>query len=357
MADAKTTFIGADNLSASTVEQQRALYLKLYAGEVITSFERHTVMLDKHKVRTIKGGKSAQFPVIGRIPEAEYHEPGDEILGQDVPQSEKTLNIDKLLISHIFLGDIDEAISHFEVRGDYSRMQGMKLAQTFDRHVMLETIKNAQTAGVITAGGAKYNVTNMGPGVPAGTEKHLDSLGGGMKYLDANFDNEDDTLFLTAWLGFFRDAKTNFENKFVVGPQYCVIKPEVYNRLATLKTTDGFSLLSRDLGVTTGNLSEATLPPIAGFNIISSPMLPTLNYAGTTAFPPDKYPYHRIDARKVRALIWTPDAVGTVKLMDISLQSQWDIRRQGTLMVARYAMGHGGLRPESSAVAKTSDPA
>jgi hypothetical protein len=32
--------------------------------------------------------------------------------------------------------------------------------------------------------------------------------------------------------------------------------------------------------------------------------------------------------------------------MDLSLQSQWDIRRQGTLMVGRYAMGHGVLQPE-----------
>ena len=41
-------------------------------------------------------------------------------------------------------------------------------------------------------------------------------------------------------------------------------------------------------------------------------------------------------------------AVGTVKLMDLSTEAAYDIRRQGHLMVAKYAVGHGVLRPESA---------
>jgi hypothetical protein len=41
-------------------------------------------------------------------------------------------------------------------------------------------------------------------------------------------------------------------------------------------------------------------------------------------------------------------AVGTVKLMDLSAEAAYDIRRQGHLMVAKYAVGHGVLRPESA---------
>ena len=47
-------------------------------------------------------------------------------------------------------------------------------------------------------------------------------------------------------------------------------------------------------------------------------------------------------------LVSHPSAVGTVKLMDLAVESDYDIRRQGTLMVAKYAMGHGVLRPESA---------
>ena len=48
------------------------------------------------------------------------------------------------------------------------------------------------------------------------------------------------------------------------------------------------------------------------------------------------------------ALVSHPSAVGTVKLMDLAVEKEYDIRRQGTLMVAKYAMGHGVLRPEAA---------
>ena len=47
-------------------------------------------------------------------------------------------------------------------------------------------------------------------------------------------------------------------------------------------------------------------------------------------------------------LVSHPSAAGTVKLMDLAVESEYDIRRQGTLMVAKYAMGHGVLRPEAA---------
>ena len=41
-----------------------------------------------------------------------------------------------------------------------------------------------------------------------------------------------------------------------------------------------------------------------------------------------------------------PSAVGTVKLMDLATEAEYQIERQGTLFIAKYAMGHGVLRPE-----------
>jgi len=41
-------------------------------------------------------------------------------------------------------------------------------------------------------------------------------------------------------------------------------------------------------------------------------------------------------------------AVGTVKLLDLRTEMGYDIRRQGTLLVAKYAVGHGILRPEAA---------
>jgi len=45
-------------------------------------------------------------------------------------------------------------------------------------------------------------------------------------------------------------------------------------------------------------------------------------------------------------LILTPQAIGCVQLMDVASEAEYDIRRQGTLMVSKMAVGHGILRPE-----------
>jgi hypothetical protein len=52
--------------------------------------------------------------------------------------------------------------------------------------------------------------------------------------------------------------------------------------------------------------------------------------------------------------VWHKSCVGTVKLMDLAVEMEYDVRRQGTLLVAKYAMGHGILRPDAAFEIKTS---
>ena len=59
MANMTVQFAGAANGAAANLDQQRALFLKVFSGEVITAFEFNTKTLDKHNVRTIQNGKSA----------------------------------------------------------------------------------------------------------------------------------------------------------------------------------------------------------------------------------------------------------------------------------------------------------
>jgi hypothetical protein len=54
------------------------------------------------------------------------------------------------------------------------------------------------------------------------------------------------------------------------------------------------------------------------------------------------------------AVVLQKSGLGTVKLMDLSMESEYQVERQGTLFVSKYAMGHGVIRPESCAVVLTS---
>ena len=52
--------------------------------------------------------------------------------------------------------------------------------------------------------------------------------------------------------------------------------------------------------------------------------------------------------------MWCPQSVATVKLMDISLETERDVRRLEDFMVSKMFVGHGTMRPEMAVEFKTS---
>lgn len=299
----------------------RALFMKLFAGEVLTVYEQKAYMLDKHSVRTIKNGKSASFPVIGKMPAAQYHTPGAEILGQQVPHAEVVINVDGLLISHVFISDIDEAMNHYDVRSQYSRIMGERMALAFDSAVSREIIIGARKAANVNGGDS------------------------GLSIVDANLASATADTKAEAWISqiFNAAAKLDEKNAPKEG-RYIGVAPSTYYFLIQWVSANGFSLTNKDYG-TQGSIADGNLLKLAGFTIVPMNTLPQSDYSGEA--------FHAVNASTVKGIAWTPDAVGTVKLMDLSIQSQWDITRQGTLMVARYAYGHGVLRPECCVEFKT----
>ena len=124
----------------------RALYLKLFSGEMFKGFEYNAIARDLVMKRTLKNGKSLQFIYTGRTT-AEYHTPGNAILGNSdgaPPVAEKTITIDDLLISSAFLYDLDETLAHYELRGEISKKIGYALAQKYDRLIFRAITRGAR---------------------------------------------------------------------------------------------------------------------------------------------------------------------------------------------------------------------
>ena len=315
MANATATRLGA-NLQGG---DKTALFLKVFAGEVLTAYETATIMEDKHQVRTIPHGKSASFPVTGKV-SASYHVPGTEIVGQNTNLTEKVIAIDSLLITDVFLANIDEAMNHFDVRSIYSTEMGRKLAKTRDEHVLIELLKAARSAANIsgeTGAGSTIIDVNMGSATLATRASALAAA-------------------------LFAAAQKLDENDIPEDNRFAVFAPGDY--YALVQNTDAINSLWGGLGA----YSDGKIWRIAGITILKSNLIPkgaAVN-AGTGL-----YVNHSVDtihtaAEVVKGLVWHPSAVGTVKLMDLGMEMQYDIRRQGTLMVAKYAVGHGVLRPE-----------
>ena len=311
MANANVSEIGKVN-NTGTAD---ALFLKVFAGEVLTSFEQTTVTADKHMVRTIANGKSAQFPVMGRS-EAAYHTPGNEITGTDVNHNEKVITINDLVISSHFIANIDEAKNHYDVRSVYSSEMGRALAFQMDKHVL-------QT--MLQAAAATANVADSG-------------YAAGTIITSANSGTTASALITALY-----DAAEAMDDAYVPSEGRCAfLKPEQYYLLANASNAINVDFSGQ------GSIATGQVPQLAGINLIKTPHLPTGNITGTGVDAGGAGSAQAIDASNTTAIVTHPSAVGTVKLMDLAVESEYDIRRQGTLMVAKYAMGHGVLRPEAA---------
>ena len=133
----------------------RAMYLKLFSGEMFKGFQHNAIARDLVMKRTLTNGKSLQFVYTGHT-KAEYHTPGNSILGNTdgaPPVAEKTITIDDLLISSAFVYELDETLAHYELRGEISKKIGYALAQKYDRLIFRQIAKGARQASPITKSG------------------------------------------------------------------------------------------------------------------------------------------------------------------------------------------------------------
>ena len=315
MANANANRLGQDNLSGD----QKALFLKVFGGEVLTTFTEKNKFMGKHRVRSIASGKSVSFPAIGKAT-ARYHTPGDEITGQNIAHSERVITLDDLLISDVFIPEIDEAMNHYDVRRDYSRQLGSALARTFDKNV----------ARVM--------------GIAARSSATIDGLNGGTILTDANALADADTLAS----GLFDAAAALDEKDVPEEERFAFVKPTTFYNLIQ----NGTKVIHKDYDGR-GSYAEGNLPMVAGFTIVPTNNLPTTDESADATIDSD----YRADFSTTACLAVQRQAVGTAKLIDLGVELGWDMRRQGTLGIAKYSMGHGVLRPECAVEIRTADPA
>jgi hypothetical protein len=299
-----------------------ALFLKVFAGEVLTSFDRASKTGGAEMVRSISSGKSATFPVMGRI-DAAYHTAGAEILGSTANHNEKVITINDLLTSSVFLSNIEEAKNHWDVRSAYSAEIGRALAFVKDKHV-LQTIGQCAigTTPNVTGGDTTSNI------------------------FDANIASATDATAATAMIGAIFSAAKQLDGNYVPAEgRKAFLRLEEYYKLA-----NATNVINADFSGK-GSIAEGKVARVAGIDLIPVPHFVETNVTSGvdagSATAGGSTP-QAVDLRTFVALVSHPSAVGTVKLMDLAVESDYDIRRQGTLMVAKYAMGHGTLRPEAA---------
>ena len=328
-----------------------ALFLKKFSGEILQTFEESNIFKPLHTIRTIESGKSAQFPVTG-IASANYHTPGENIAEQggtpdkylsDIRKSERVINIDKMLVASTFLANIDDVKNHYDIRSVYANELGKALAVRFDTALAKVFIAAARSSAVIT-GGKTGGVLDVS----------ANAMGTGADSLDDSDETDPTGAELVAAL--FTAAQKLDENDVPSDGRFCVLRPQEYYKLVTgADASNSFNLVSavnKDIGGV-GSIASGTIPQIAGISIFKSNHIPNSDLTGVAtgdgAADNDVFGAgngYNGDFSSTIGLVSHSAAVGTVKLLDLATESEYQIERQGTLFVAKYAMGHGVLRPE-----------
>ena len=312
-----------------STSDDRNLFLKVFGGEVLTAFTEKVVTLDKHTVRNIEFGKSAQFPKTWKATSA-YHEAGQQLLGNDIDTSEVTITIDGLLVSHTAIYDLDEKMSHFDVTSEFSQELGRALAREFDKNVLRQIVLAARTSadGPFPAGNTITDSALVNSSIAGSTGK--------------------------SWIDHIREANIALYNKNVPDdmPRYLVVNADVFDAIKyAVDSTHGYLVINRDFGEQAGGVAgRGDVINIDGVQIIRSNLMPTANETSDTSV----YSKYRANYSTTTGIMWCPEAVGTLKLMDLAMETERDVRRQEDFMVAKMAVGHGVLRPELAVEFKTS---
>ena len=381
---------GMVNAATNSAVGSRELFLKLYAGEVLTAFASKNIMMPLHRVRTISKGKSAQFPMTGKYRDAAYHTPGNEIVPTASKQGERIVSVDDLLINAQFIPSIDDAMRHYDIRSVYTQEAGFGLSKVADENILRLAIKAslcenaaiAGTAGMIQEHSA-FDDEDFTPNVVCG-----DAAG--------------DIRLAKDIVQAIMDARRIFDNYNVPGDPVVVMPTDMYYDLFKVSSaTDmvDFAIFNRDVGGG-GSIAGGQVPQILGMPIYVTnhlgyfssgstwvsnlwtqastnsalvaarpsghkdgakvapvPLTKSVGSgresqyavpAGANTFASGASQHISTVAMEVRALVMTKDAVATVKLMDLSVESEYQINRQGTLVVSKYAMGHNVLRPAAA---------
>jgi hypothetical protein len=324
--------IAGDTSGVTAWADSNALFLKQFAGEVITAFETANIMMGLHTVRTISSGKSAQFPVIGTA-EAKYHTPGNSVIEDEtraeIQHNERTIGIDDLLLSAAFVDSLEEAKNHYDYRSEYTRKLGYALAKKADQQ-LLSVVANAaegSAASPQAAGGASIEIT------------------AGSATADAAMTS---AQLVTA---LFTAAARLDASDIPDQDRYVVFSPTLYYNLISNGST-GFgistSVANSDIGGS--GFGSGKVPMIAGFEIYKSNNLPTTNQSDEAGVSSLNDYSHSASSNALKGVAFHRSAVGTVKLKDLALETEYQVERQGSLMVAKYAMGHGILRPDASII-------
>lgn len=368
--------------TASQYSEGGKLWLPIWSGEVINAYDEYNVFESLVTQRTIPSGRSVEIPITGTVDLNPAWNAGEELIGgMDSRAKTFSLQLDKRpMAAHFELDNVDLMITQWEYRAELARQAALRLANTRDKQLYSYIVRTALTDQLANDPRPTFNLDNVIYG-----------------------ENDARTLGLNNWglsTATAADRATGALSALAYIENFIVHLQENnvgYDRLYFACTPQAFMDI-RALGVartTTGAGSVVDMQPMFGgvaqagglgapFTDGKGAITDTLEYMGCTIVKSnhvftDNYNSGNVSSgnfnsdfdpggtyegeglgeakynlqfgsAKIKACMWTPEAVGAIRLQGLKVDTVDDIRRNTTFTVASMMAGTGTLRPECAAV-------
>lgn len=344
----------------------RALLLKIFSGEVIKIFDYETTLINKVRNRSVAPGtKTVQFPLITNAT-AKYHTPGDSLMLDagylnQFKTTERLIALDRLLTSSVFIDQLEESLTHFDARSEYTRQMALAMAYIRDKQLFSLILKAAKTScGTFDSEyGLGALATAYGGSMVRG---HIVTTGVALGSLSTSDIVE----------AIFTCARVMDEKNIPKTGRWAALPPELFYKIALNPNVAQYSLINKDLGGENGSLAQGpnAILKIAGISIVETNFA---LFAGQTAAGK---PYNSVpgisdtsnkpstaggspvlmtdandytaaaNVTKLQMLVWHQDCLAAVQWQGMTTEAQYMIEYQGDLLVTKQVVGQEVLRPE-----------
>jgi hypothetical protein len=344
--------LGNGSGASATVNE---MYFELFAGEVLAEFGKTVVAMPRVRQRALpKGAKSVSFPKLASV-SAIYHDQGENIITDsgtneagsaanyqlNNPKGETIIYADKLLLSSVLIDRLDEVLSAYDARAEYSRLLGRAIGERMDRQIFRAIGKAANAAAGLYYTSSPSNVGQLTVAIGSGGYLSSQTTAAAVTAADIvnwafNVKNDFDTY------GVPQEGRT------------IALPPLQYTKILKAASSGGSGVESIILnsdwaGRANGGVADGVVMRLAGFDIVMTNNLPTTTDTTNKLVTGEGNDYNPTLTKCV-GMAWHQEAVGVVKAMDLAVESEYKIEYQADILVAKMAAGVGTLRPECAAL-------
>jgi len=349
-------------------------WLPIWSGEVLHAYDEYNSFEPLVVTETIQSGTTKRFPITGTVGITPVWNAGVELLGESGETSTPgwfDISLDsRPMASHFELDDIHLMLTQWDYRAEIARQAGLQLANARDKQIACMIAQGAFTAAR-SPFGSKLSGMNEGTDLILPPDSTFNDLG---NRISTEPKRASAALLLLEYIERYmvhlQEVNVDTQNA------YLAVTPQAFHDIRTLGVPRGVSTQGADPAFSVDRFGAGGFRPYmtpGGASGMGGPLtngmtkiVDTLEYMGCTIMKSNhlltqnvvaaggsgnlvlgdaKYDFPWAD-NKVKAIMWQRNAICSLRLQGMKVESIKDVRRGTNFTVASIMAGAGILRPE-----------